>query len=197
MISFFIHVLRRVKYPNRFPAYRLNFSNLYTINTQCYEFNIQKEPKLEGLSKKTIFFTQCYLSVFLIYPICLNGWYAFNLFPIYLRSIVENVLWRSYACRDYRLVGFTGDICPKNARKRYNVTILELNPVVGRDDVVVDHCRRRESSTSSGGVNDGLQSSCSECTDRYVYTCKTMDTKPVVNYFPILAVERYRPNKLR
>lgn len=79
---------------------------------------------------------------------------------------VENVLWRSYACRDYRLVGFTGDICPKNARKRYNVTILELNPVVGRDDVVVDHCRRRESSTSSGGVNDGLQSSCSECTDR-------------------------------
>ncbi|CAI6347991.1 unnamed protein product [Macrosiphum euphorbiae] len=59
-----------------------------------------------------------------------------------------------------------GDICPKNARKRYNVTILELNPVVGPDDVVVDHCRRRESSTSTGGVNDGLQSSCSECTDR-------------------------------
>lgn len=78
---------------------------------------------------------------------------------------VENVLWQLYACRDYRLVGFTGDICPKNARKRYNVTILELNPVVGRDDIVVDHCRRRESSTSSGGVNDPLQSSCSECTD--------------------------------
>lgn len=63
-----------------------------------------------------------------------------------------------------RRVGFAGDICPKNtSRKRYNVTILELNPVVaGRDDVVVDHCRRRESSTSSG-VNDVLQSSCSEC----------------------------------
>lgn len=71
-------------------------------------------------------------------------------------------------------VGFTGDICPaKNAKKRYNVTILELNPVVNRDDevVVIDHCRRRESSTVSD-VNDALQSSCSEClcipyTDRH------------------------------
>lgn len=55
-----------------------------------------------------------------------------------------------------RRVDFTGDTCPKNTKKRYNVTILELNPVISRDDV--DRCRRRESSISTG-VNDVLQSS--------------------------------------
>lgn len=67
-------------------------------------------------------------------------------------------------CTVLRRIGFTGGkICPKATGKRYNVTILELNPVVGRDDVAADHCRRKESSTS-GGVNGVLlQSSCSEC----------------------------------
>ncbi|XP_050437608.1 potassium voltage-gated channel subfamily KQT member 1 isoform X2 [Adelges cooleyi] len=49
-----------------------------------------------------------------------------------------------------------GDTCPKNPKKRYNITFLELNPVVGHDDI--GQCQRKE-SRSTNAVNDALFSS--------------------------------------